>query len=323
VIRPIIISIFFGILLVFIFNPIYKFILKGLKSKNISAGVICVLVISIVVIPFWFLAPIVADQVFKIYLAAQKIDFVALFQNLLPSLFQSEEFAAQVSSILTNFISTTMNSILNDFSDIILDFPSVLMHFLVVLFTFFFVMRDQNEIIEYVKSLLPFPKEIEKRLFDSSKEITYSVLYGHVVIGFLQGLIVGIGFFIFGIPNALFLTLVACLVAMVPVLGAPFVWVPVVIYLFISGNVGPAWGIIGFGLFAGTIDNFLRPLIISKRSKVSTLLITIGMVGGLFFLGLAGFIVGPLILAYLLIILEIYRDKKLTSSVVETSVVGS
>lgn len=310
VIKPIFIAVIVGILLAFVFNPLYELMLRLTKSKNVSAGLVCLFLFLLIFIPFWFLTPMIVDETFKIYLAAQKIDFAALVQNIFPSLFHSPEFAAQVSSITSSFISKTMNSILNAFSDLILDLPNVLLQVLIVSFTFFFVLRDKDEILDYLRGLLPFSKEVEKKIFESSKDITYSVLYGHVVIGLLQGIIVGISFLIFGIPNALFLTLIACVAAVIPVLGAPFVWVPVAIYLFVSGSNGAAWAIVGFGLFAGVIDNILRPLIISKRTKISTLLITLGMVGGLLFLGVLGLIIGPLILAYLLIILEIYRDKK-------------
>lgn len=310
VIKPIFIALIAGIILAFIFNPLYELLLKVVKYRNISAGLICLFLFLLIFVPFWFLAPIVVDETFKIYLAAQKIDFATLLQSIFPSLFHSPEFAAQVSSITSSFISKTMNSILNSFSDIILNLPSVLLQFLVVSFSFFFVLRDKEEILDYLRGLLPFSKEVEKKIFESSKDITYSVLYGHVVIGLLQGIIVGISFLIFSVPNALFLTLLACVAAVIPVLGAPFVWIPVAVYLFISGSNSAAWAIVGFGLFAGVIDNILRPLIVSKRTKLSTLLITLGMVGGLLFLGVFGLIIGPLILAYLLIVLEIYRDKK-------------
>ena len=59
-------------------------------------------------------------------------------------------------------------------------------------------MRDKDKLFDYIKSLSPFPKEVEQKLFKSSKDITLSVIYGQVFIGMLQGLITAIGFFIFG-----------------------------------------------------------------------------------------------------------------------------
>ncbi len=309
-IKPILISIIAGVLLAFLFNPVYNLVLRVVKSQNLAAGIVCLILILLLVVPLWFLIPKVIDQTFQIYLAAQKIDLGGIQQQMFPSFFQSPEFSAQVSAMTSSFVSKTMNSIINSFSELILNLGTVLLQLLVVAFTFFFVLRDKEEILDYIRSLLPFTKDVEKRLLDSSKEITYSVLYGHIAIGILQGLIVGIGLFIFGIPNAIFLTLLACLAAIIPVLGTPFIWIPVAVFLFISGDKGAMWGILGFGLFASTIDNFLRPLIISRRAKLNTLLTTIGMVGGLFMFGFLGIIIGPLILAYLVIVFDIYRDRR-------------
>ena len=84
-----------------------------------------------------------------------------------------------------------------------------------------------------MKSLLPFSKEVEKKIFDYSKGITSSVLYGQVIIGILQGIAAGLGFFIFGVPKALFLTLLAMMAGIFPIIGTTIIWLPVAIYLFI------------------------------------------------------------------------------------------
>ena len=119
-----------------------------------------------------------------------------------------------------------------------------------------------------------------------------------------------VGFFIFGVPNALLLTLLAVLAGIFPIIGTMIVWVPVVVYLFLEGSNLSAFGISLFGIFSSTIDNFLKPLIISKRTDLHPSLVLVGMIGGLFLFGVLGFVLGPLILAYLLIILETYRKKK-------------
>jgi len=78
----------------------------------------------------------------------------------------------------------------------------------------------------------------------------------------------------------------------------------------INGNMYVAIALLIWALFVGTIDNFIKPIIVSKRAKVHTAVILIGMIGGIFFFGIIGLILGPLILAYLLIVLELYRNKK-------------
>tara|TARA_Y100000034_G_scaffold123040_1_gene169295 strand:+ start:2216 stop:3250 length:1035 start_codon:yes stop_codon:yes gene_type:complete len=308
--KPILLSIIVGIILAFIFNPIYDWTLKTTKSKNLSAGLICIMLILLIFLPLWFFTPIFLEQSFEVYLASQQMDFVTPLKNLFPSLFASEEFSAEIGSVLHSFVTRTTNSLVNFLSQLILNFPTLFLQLIVAFFTFFFVLRDKDIIISYLQSILPFSKDVERKLFESSKGITSSVIYGQVIIGIIQGLIVGIGFFIFKVPNALFLTLLASLAGIFPITGTTIVWLPVIIYLFIAGNTFASIGITLFGIISNVIDNIIRPAFVSKKTRMHPLLVLIGMIGGLFLFGILGFILGPLIIAYVLIILEIYRGKK-------------
>jgi predicted PurR-regulated permease PerM len=308
--KPILLSIIVGIILAFIFNPVYNWIFKITKLQNLSAGLICVLLILLIFLPLWFFTPIFIEQSFEVYLASQQMDFVTPLKNIFPSLFASEEFSAEIGSVLYSFVTKMTNSLVNLLSQLILNFPTIFLQLIVTFFTFFFVLRDKDIIVSYLQSILPFSKDIEKKLFESSKGITSSVIYGQVIIGMIQGLIVGLGLFIFNIPNALFLTLLASLAGIFPIIGTTIVWLPIVIYLFIKGSTFSAIGITMFGITSNVIDNVIRPAFVSKKTRMHPLLVLIGMIGGLFLFGILGFIIGPLIIAYVLIILEIYRLKK-------------
>ncbi len=317
--KPILLSIIVGFILTIVFIPLYKRLYKILKSKNLSAALICILLIILVIIPVWYLAPIMINQSIKFYISSQQMDFVTPFKSIFPSLFESEAFSAEIGSAIQSFITKTTNSMMNSLSNIILNFPTIFLQLLVVFFTFFFALRDSDKLTEYIKSLLPFGKDVETKLFHSSKNITISILYGQVVIGIVQGLVAGIGFFIFKVPNALLLTALAALAGIFPVIGTAIIWVPTAIYFFIAGNTFAAFGIIIFGLISTVIENFLKPIFVSKRTQLNSSVILIGMIGGLFMFGILGIILGPLILAYLLIILEIYRGKKIKGTFIESA----
>lgn len=308
--KPILLSIIFGIILAFVFSPVYDWFYKRLKSKNLSAFLICILLLVLIILPIWFLTPVIVNQSIKIYLASQQMDFVTPIKSIFPDLFTSEAFSAEIGSVIHSFVTRVTNAMMNSFSKLILNFPTIFLQLLVVFFVLFFVLKDKKELVAYIQSLLPFSKEVEKRLFKSSKDITISVLYGQVVIGMLQGLVAGLGFFIFKVPNALLLTILASLAGIFPIIGTAIIWVPVLIYLLIAGNTFAALGVLFFGLISTTIENFLKPVFVSKRTNMNTSLILIGMIGGLFLFGILGIILGPLILAYLLIVLELYRDKR-------------
>lgn len=307
--KPILMSIIVGFILAFVLSPVYKRFKKLIKNENISAFLVCFFLSLLIILPIWFLTPILISQSFKIYFATKQLDFVTPLQKIFPSLFASDEFSAEIGSVLHSFVTSTTNSIVNMFSQTILNFPALSLQVLVVFFTLFFLLKDQDKVAEYIKSLLPFSKEIEKKLFQSSKGITVSVIYGQVLTGIIQGLIVGVGFAIFGVPNALFLTLLACLAGIFPIIGTTIIWLPVVIYFLVGGSPFSSLGIAIFGFVSTIVDNFIRPAIVSKRTDMHPLLILIGMIGGLFLFGILGFILGPLIIAYILIIVEIYRKK--------------
>jgi predicted PurR-regulated permease PerM len=315
-IRPIIMSIILGIILAFIFTPIYNFGFKYIKRKNLTAFLMCLLLIVLIVVPLWYVFPIAIDQSIKFYMTSQDLDFVTPLKTIFPSFFQSEQFSNEIGSAMHSFVTKTTNLLMNSLSKIILDFPTLFLKLLVVFFSFFFVLRDKDEMVEYIQSLIPFSKDVEKRLFKSSKDLTISILYGQVLLGMVQGITAGIGFFIFGVPNALLLTLFATVAGIFPIIGSVIVWVPVALYLIISGNTVSALGVIMFGLIASVIEALFKPIFISRRAKMNSSLILFGMVGGILFFGLLGIILGPLILAYLFIVIEAYRNKKLPEAVI-------
>lgn len=314
--KSIIMAIILGIILAFILSPVYDFLLKYIKRKNITALLMCLLLLILIVVPLWYIFPIAINESIKFYINSQNIDFITPLKTIFPSFFQSEQFSNEIGTALHSFVTNTTNSLMNSLANVIINFPKLFLKLLVVFFSFFFVLRDKEQIVSYVQGILPFSKEVEKKLFKSSKDLTVSILYGQGLLGIIQGITVGIGFFIFGVPNALLFTLLAAIAGMFPIIGTTIVWVPVAIYLLISGNTISTLGVVMFGLIASVIEAFFKPIFISRRAKMNSSLILFGMVGGLLLFGLLGVILGPLILAYLLIVIEAYINKPSESAII-------
>ncbi len=316
--KPILLSIILGILLAFVFVPIYNRLYKVIKLKNVSAIIICVLLLGLIILPFYFLVPIFVDQSIKIYSAAQQIDFTTLIKNIFPSIISTDKFSEELGSMFYSFVTNILDSLISYLSRLILNFPNIMLQLIVVLFTFYFVLMDKDKFFKYIQSLAPFSKEMEKKIVDQTKLITVSVVYGQVIIGLIQGAIAGLGFFIFRVPNALLLTVIMALAGIFPIIGTAIIWIPVTIFLLLEGNILAAVGVTIFGLISSVADNFLRPIIVSRRSKIHPAILLIGMIGGLYMFGVLGFILGPLILAYLLILFEVYRDRKIKGILIQT-----
>lgn len=316
--KPILMAIIFGIILAFVFSPVKDWLCKKINSDNLSVTIISLFLILLILVPIWILTPPLIEQSLKVYFATQKIDFVTPIRNIFPSIFSSDEFSKEIGSIVYSFVNRTINSFVNYVSGFISNFPSIMLQLMVAFFTFFFVLRDKEKLVSYIKSLMPFSKDVEEKIFEQTKGITISVLYGQVIMGLIQGIIAGAGFIIFGIPNALFLTILACISGIFPIVGTTIIWVPVVIYLIATKSSAVAIvGVTIFGLIAVFIDNILKPVFVSHRTSMPASLVLFGMLGGFFLFGILGFVIGPLIFAYLLIILEIYRNKRIPGLLVQ------
>ena len=317
IIKPVFYSIIWGVLLAYIFYPVYSQVYKRVKSKGLSSFIICLLLLAVIIIPLVFIFNTLINQAINGYLALQKIDLGAVFTKLLPPFLLDTAISEQIISSISGVIPTLISGFISKFGEFILNLPIILLQIFIVIFVFFFSLRDGEELIEYLKSLSPFTKETSDRFLNHMKDITNSVLIGQVVVGILQGILAGIGYFVFGVPYIIVLTVLTAFAAIIPLIGPWLIWVPVDIYLFSIGKTGPAIGLLIYGtIIVSLIDNVLRPFIVSKRTKLNSAIVVIGMIGGFLVFGILGFILGPLIIAYVLLVVEIYRKSKKSESLI-------
>ena len=184
-----------------------------------------------------------------------------------------------------------------------------LFSFLLMLFVLFFVLRDGPVMAQKVVRMLPIEQRMRGKLYQHLKEVTRAVFMGIGVTALVQGALVGIGFWIAGLPSALVFGVLGALFALVPLVGTVIVWGPGVLYLASQGDYGHAifltlWGTIAVGM----VDNFLRPLLISGRAEVPTLAVFVGVMGGLQAFGFIGLFVGPIVLGLLVALFRFRID---------------
>ncbi|MFZ5954997.1 MAG: AI-2E family transporter [Nanoarchaeota archaeon] len=308
VLKPVFSSIVIALILAFIFYPTYKKLFNLTKMKTLSAVVMCIFLILIVAIPIILLTPFLFKQVFDIYVYIQKTDLVAPFKTIFPSLFSNPELSKNIVMFINDFTSKITTSMLNKFTNVLLNSTTIILNSFLILIVFFFALRDGNELIQYIKSISPFTEEYNGKIINRFKDVTYSVIFGEIIVGLVQGIITGIGLFIFKVPNTLTLTLLAILVGILPILGPALVWIPADIYLFVNGMNWAGIGLLVYGLFIiEWIDIFLKPIIVGKKVKVNSAIILISMMGGLYVFGILGLILGPLIISYLILLLDFLK----------------
>lgn len=188
---------------------------------------------------------------------------------------------------------------------------NVLTQFAFTMFLLFFFLRDGKGMLETGIRLVPMTSHRKAELAATLGGVTRAVVLGTLVTSLVQGTLVGIGFAIAGLPSPLVFGAVGALASLIPIVGTALVWVPAAVTLIAQGQTGWAiflvlWSII---LVAGS-DNVIRPMIISGSSNASTLLVFVGLLGGISVFGFAGIFMGPLVLTLVATLLK-YADSEL------------
>ncbi len=185
--------------------------------------------------------------------------------------------------------------------------------FFLALFIFFvslyYLVRDGAALKDYLVALSPLADRDDRTIAARLETAVNSVVKGKLAISGAQGVLTGIGFAIFGVPNPVLWGLMAAVASLVPPLGTALVIAPAVIYLFVIDQVGMAIGLaLWGGVAVGLVDNLLGPRLMSQGMQLHPLLVLLAVLGGLPFFGPVGIFLGPLTLSLLLALVSVYRD---------------
>ncbi len=179
----------------------------------------------------------------------------------------------------------------------------------VMLYAMFFFLKDGEVVLGKILYYLPLSDRDERRMLDKFVSVTRAMLKGTFLIGIVQGALAGIAFAIAGIPSAAFWGTVMAVLSIIPGVGSALVWLPAAIYLLMSGRTGAGVGLLVWcGGVVGLVDNFMRPWLVGRDTKMPDLLILLGTLGGLVLFGAAGVIVGPIVAALFITVWELYGE---------------
>ena len=142
-----------------------------------------------------------------------------------------------------------------------------------------------------------------------------AVLRGQLVTGIAQAVLLGLVFWLLGLPLPVFFAALTFLTALIPIFGAAAVWLPFVIYLVIFKLYVKALALLFLGTFLiSAVDNFLKPLLIGEKAKLPYFLLFLGILGGIQVYGIMGIFLAPAVLSLFFVLIRIYRQKFIESS---------
>ena len=297
-------------------RPLYLRLIGALRGRERSAAVVTLLfVLLVLVAPAVGFMGLVVSQAVDISQAAAtwvrgNMDLVESVEARLMEIPLVGEFLPDRERIvaLAGRLAQSAGGVLVDsLRAATLGTTNFLFQLFLMLYAMFFFLVGGPAILDRILYLMPLSSEDEHRLLDRFVSVTRATIKGSLVIGVLQGGLAGLSFFAFGIPGAAFWGTVMAVLSIVPALGTALVWVPAVIWLLATGQIvaGVAVGL-WCGLVVGTVDNFLRPRLVGRDTKLPDLLILLSTFGGIMFFGAVGFVLGPIVAALFVTVWEIF-----------------
>jgi len=181
----------------------------------------------------------------------------------------------------------------------------------VTLFALFYLFRDAGTIVAGMRRVLPFEEPHREKMIAEARDLIFASVTTSLIIAAVQGLLGGTAFAVTRLSAPVFWGVVMAFFSLLPVVGSWPVWVPAAIWLFATGH--PWRGLVVVAICAGigaTADNFLRPLLISGRARLNGLLVFISVLGGIGVFGMLGVVLGPIVVATVAGILDVYSQRE-------------
>ena len=208
-------------------------------------------------------------------------------------------------------LENVSTGLLNWAKSLAVDIGGTIVDTVIMLLTLFFLLRDGERIRDRLGSILPMEKRRFEQLVETISTSIAANMYGVVAVAVAQGTLGAIGYSIAGLPSVMLWSAATAMFSMIPLAGAASVWITATIYLFAIGNWGKgifmlAWGA---GLIS-TADNVVRPLVLSGKVKLHTLLIFFSLLGGVRAFGIIGLFTGPIIVSVAMALLNILEEER-------------
>ena len=293
-----------------IFHPVYMKILSLTRGRQaISAWITVFLVLVLVLTPLAFLGFTIFGQATNLYftIAGSNLDQLSSVISGYSLKITQALHLAPVSVNFGEYLRQMVFWLLQNLGPLFSSLATVLLYVFLGLLGLFYLLKDGDKFKRKLMGLLPLQAEYSEAIFHRLEHTVNSVIRGTLVIALIQGCVAGIGFTIFGVPNAVFWGAMAAITALIPTFGTSLVVVPSMIYLFLSGHVGEALGLLVWGALAvGLIDNLLSPYVMKRGMAIHPFFILLSVLGGITVFGPIGFLVGPLLLSLFFSLLDIY-----------------
>lgn len=223
------------------------------------------------------------------------------FQGKTGFIFFTEETAIDLLNRLSNFIPTLINNTVDMLANLVL-----------MLFMLYFMLVNGKEMENWLDHVIPLKQDNINLLVTETKRLVKASAIGIPLISLIQGLTATLGYYLFGVDDYVLWGFLTGVFAFFPFIGTLLIWVPIVVFMYGAGETWNAtWLLLYSLLVTGNIDYIARITILKKLGNVHPIVTVLGVIVGLNLFGFIGFIFGPLLISYIILLFRIYSNELL------------
>lgn len=316
--KPFLVSLLVAFVLSQLFNNWYKKILsKTGNRKPLASLTTSLIILLLVLLPIVLITSIALTEVNDLYREIKANNLTERISYSIDNL-PLEKIGISASSYnLKSFLNfdQIIEGIKNNeglirefFSKTYEGTTSFVFMIFIMFFSLYYLFKDSDELLKKVMNISPLKNKQEQVLLDKFIAISRATLKGSLVIAIVQATLVAIIFWITGVSSPILWGLIAIIFALIPLVGAGIIWLPVGLFMLILGNIWQGILIIAFGtLVISTIDNVMRPYLVGNDTSLHPLLVLLSTLGGISLFGMIGFLLGPVTIVLFISLLDIYQ----------------
>ncbi len=315
VVQPFLTPLIVAAVFAFLFQPIYqKFLRLTRERASLAAFATTITAIILVVLPIAFLGTLILKESTVLYQTLAGENRSGLVEMMERSVDQvrailpiPETFELNISQ----YARQGLEALVQHLGGIFSSFAKMLLNAFVFFTAFYFFLKDGGKLKDHLVAVSPLHDKDDELIVSRLQSAVSATVKGRLTIGLVQGALTGIGFALFGVPNAALWGSVAAITALVPGIGTALVIAPAVVFLFLAGNTFGGAGLLVWGLIiVGLVDNFLGPKLIGHGMQLHPLAVFLAVLGGLAFFGPLGFLLGPLSMSVCMALIDIHSSLK-------------
>src|SRR2546422_1607243 len=288
-----------------VFAPVHDW-LSPRFSPKVAGGLVVALALFLIVVPGVSFAGLVVAQAQQIASGVARNPVLGKLAELHIGQIDLGPRLADLGAKVVSWVGSSAFGLIGTATRLALNL-------IISLFGLYYLLLRPQETWDAVRPYIPFSAKNAEKLRQRFRDVTTSTIIGTGLTAAIQGTLVGLGFALAGLPNALFWGVVTMVFAILPVVGSGLVWAPAALALYFDHRPGAAVGLAVWGaIVVGNVDYVIRPMVFRRWANIHPLVTLIGALAGVPYFGILGLLIGPLALSYFFELIKMYREEYLS-----------